>query len=133
MENQGTININGVDFPIEGERNVLEVIRKANIEVPTFCYHSELSVYGACRLCMVDINGGNIQASCSTPPEAGMIIKTHTEQIRKIRKVKLELLLANHDVSCPSCARSNNCKLQDLSRRLGVNEKRFKKNSKSLR
>lgn len=130
MENQGTININGTDFPIEGERNVLEVIRKANIEVPTFCYHSELSVYGACRLCMVDINGGNIQASCSTPPEAGMVIKTHTDQIRKIRKVNLELLLANHDVSCPSCARSNNCKLQDLSRRLGVDEKRFKKTDK---
>lgn len=130
MENQETININGIDYPIQGERNILEVIRKADIELPTFCYHSELSVYGACRLCMVDINNGNVQAACSTPPEKGMVIKTTTEQIRKIRKVNLELLLANHDVSCPSCARSNNCKLQDLSRRLGVDEKRFKKTDK---
>lgn len=121
------INIDGKDYPIEGERNVLEIIRKANIELPTFCYHSELSIYGACRLCMVEIDGNNVQASCSTPPSAGMKIRTTTEEIRKIRKVNLELLLANHDISCPSCSRSNNCKLQDLSRRLGVDENRFEK------
>lgn len=131
MSNQEYINIDGRDYPIEGERNVLEIIRKADIELPTFCYHSELSVYGACRLCMVEINGNNIQASCSTPPTPGMSIKTTTQEIRKIRKVNLELLLANHDISCPTCVRSNNCKLQDLSRRLGVDEKRFKKTDKT--
>ena len=133
MNNKNIITIDGAEYSIEGERNVLEIIRKADIELPTFCYHSELSVYGACRLCMVEINGSQIQASCSTPPEAGMVIKTTTQEIRKIRKVNLELLLANHDISCPSCVRSNNCKLQDLSRRLGVDEKRFKKTDKIQR
>jgi NADH-quinone oxidoreductase subunit G len=131
MNTQEYIKIDGQDYPIEGERNVLEIIRKANIELPTFCYHSELSVYGACRLCMVEIDGNQVQASCSTPPVAGMNIRTTTEEIRKIRKVNLELLLANHDISCPSCSRSNNCKLHDLSRRLGVDEKRFKKTDKT--
>lgn len=131
MNTQEYINIDGQDYPIEGERNVLEIIRKANIELPTFCYHSELSVYGACRLCMVEIDGNQVQASCSTPPSAGMKIRTTTEEIRKIRKVNLELLLANHDISCPSCSRSNNCKLHDLSRRLGVDEKRFRKTDKT--
>jgi NADH-quinone oxidoreductase subunit G len=130
MSNQEFINIDGQDYPIEGERNILEIIRKASIDLPTFCYHSELSVYGACRLCMVEIDGNNIQASCSTPPAAGMKIKTTTSEIRTIRKVNLELLLANHDISCPSCSRSNNCKLQDLSRRLGVDERYFKKTDK---
>ena len=58
-------------MPINGERNLLELIRKADIDLPTFCYHSDLSVYGACRLCLVDIAGRGIQGACSTPPEAG--------------------------------------------------------------
>lgn len=126
MENKGFINIDGIQVPINGERNVLELIRKADIELPTFCYHSELSVYGACRLCMVEVEGMGVVASCSILPREGMTVKTTTQEVRQIRKVNLELLLANHDISCPTCSRSNNCKLQDLTRRLGVSESRFK-------
>ena len=64
-----TLNIDGIEVPIDGERNLLELIRKADIDLPTFCYHSNLSVYGACRLCLVDIAGRGIQGACSTPPE----------------------------------------------------------------
>ena len=92
-----TLNIDGLDVAINGERNLLELIRKADIELPTFCYHSDLSVYGACRLCLVDIEGRGIQGACSTPPEPGLKVRTHTEEIREIRKITLELLLANHD------------------------------------
>ncbi|MDA3944439.1 MAG: [FeFe] hydrogenase, group A [Bacteroidetes bacterium] len=130
METKGTIQIDGITIPIEDEKNVLELIRKADIELPTFCYHSHLSTYGACRLCVSDIDGMGIQATCSVPPRAGMVVKTNTQEVRQIRKVNLELLLANHDVSCPSCSRSNNCKLQDLTRRLGVDKIRFKKTDK---
>lgn len=127
MENKGYITIDGLNVPIEQERNVLEVIRKTHIELPTFCYHSHLSTYGACRLCVCDIEGMGIQATCTVTPRDGMVVRTNTEEVRKIRKINLELLLANHDVSCPSCTRSNNCKLQYLTRRLGVNTVRFKK------
>ncbi|MDD4373515.1 MAG: NADH-dependent [FeFe] hydrogenase, group A6 [Bacteroidales bacterium] len=130
METKGTITIDGMSIPIENEKNVLELIRKADIELPTFCYHSHLSTYGACRLCVSDIEGMGIQATCSVPPRDGMVVKTNTQEVRQIRKVNLELLLANHDVSCPSCSRSNNCKLQDLTRRLGVDKIRFKKTDK---
>lgn len=130
METKGTINIDGMTIPIENEKNILEVIRKADIELPTFCYHSHLSTYGACRLCVCDIEGMGIQATCTIAPRDGMVVKTNTEEVRKIRKINLELLLANHDISCPSCARSNNCKLQDLTRRLGVDKVRFKKTDK---
>ncbi|MDP4267141.1 MAG: [FeFe] hydrogenase, group A [Bacteroidota bacterium] len=132
MENNNFINIDGIDIPIENEKNVLELIRKADIDLPTFCYHSELSVYGACRLCVVEVEGMGVQASCSLPPRPNMKIKTMTEEIRRIRKVNLELLLANHDISCPTCSRSNNCKLQDLSRRLGIEKSRFKKTTKEM-
>jgi len=130
MNNQSFINIDGKNYLIEGEKNVLEIVRKANIELPTFCYHSELSVYGACRLCVIEVDGMGVQASCSLPPTAGMKVKTATKELREIRKTNLELILANHDISCPTCARSNNCKLQDLSRKLGIKKDRFKKTSK---
>src|SRR5262249_36357299 len=120
------LTIDGRPVAIEGERNILELIRKTGIDLPTFCYHSELSVYGACRLCLVDIEGRGIQGACSTPPEAGLRIRTMTEQIREIRKISLELLLANHDMRCPTCARSANCQLQSLARQLGIEEVRFR-------
>lgn len=130
MEIKKYITIDGMQIPIEGEKNVLELIRKANIDLPTFCYHSELSTYGACRLCVCEVEGAGIQATCSITPTDGMVVKTNTAEIRKIRKVNFELLLANHQISCPTCTRSNNCKLQDLGNRLGIDESRFKKTDK---
>ncbi len=127
MNKAETITINGKVVPLEGEKNLLSVIRKAGVEMPTFCYHSELSVYGACRLCIVDIEGRGIDTSCSTPPRAGMSIKTHTPKLRKMRKTLIELLLANHDTSCTSCDKSSACKLKDLAADLGVKEIPFKK------
>ena len=122
----GQLSIDGRAVTIDGERNILEMIRKAGIDLPTFCYHSELSVYGACRLCLVEIEGRGIQGACSTPPEPGLKIRTMTEQIREIRKISVELLLANHDQRCPTCARSSNCQLQNLARQLGIEKVRFK-------
>jgi NADH-quinone oxidoreductase subunit G len=126
MNTNKMINIDGREIPIEGERNLLEIIRKANIDLPTFCYHSDLSVYGACRLCLVQVEGRGLMAACSTAPEAGMKVKTTTQEIREIRQIAVELLLANHDQGCPTCGKSSNCKLQDLARRMGIEKVRFK-------
>jgi len=126
MIKNATVTIDGKDVPVEGERNLLEMVRKAGIELPTFCYHSSLSIYGACRLCLVEIDGRGIQGACSTPPEAGMRIRTNTGELREIRRITLELLLANHDGSCPTCVKSADCKLQALARRMGVEKVRFK-------
>jgi len=123
---QQFVTVEGRAIPIEGERNLLEIIRKAGIELPTFCYHSELSVYGACRLCLVEVAGRGVQGACSTPPEPGLDIKVNTPQLREIRKIAVELLLANHDLSCPSCFKSVDCKLMDVARRVGVTSVRFK-------
>lgn len=123
---QPTLTIDGRTVAIDGERNLLELVRKANIDLPTFCYHSELSVYGACRLCLVQIEGRGIQAACSTPPEAGLKVQTTTQEIREIRKIAIELLLANHDQQCPTCPRSTNCQLQSLAQRMGIKQVRFK-------
>ena len=119
------VTIDGVKTPINGSNNLLEVIRASGVELPTFCYHSELSVYGACRMCIVEIEGRGIQPSCSTPPEDGMVIRTHTEPVMRIRRMALELLLANHHGNCQTCEKNTRCRLQELAHKLGVKTVRF--------
>ena len=121
------LTINGVQVVFDGERNLLELTRKVGIDIPTFCYHSELSIYGACRLCLVDVKGLGIVAACSTAPQTGMEVKTHTEELRQMRRVAIELMLANHDQDCNTCPKNTKCKLQTIARQLGVNEVRFKR------
>lgn len=119
------MTIDGIPVEINGEKNLLELIRKVGIKLPTFCYHSELSIYGACRMCMVENQWGGLDAACSAQPRAGMEIRTNTERLRKYRKMILELLLANHCRDCTTCDNSGSCKLQDLATRFNIEGVRF--------
>lgn len=129
MNNTDYMTIDGIPTVIEGEKNVLEVIRKAGVKLPTFCYHSELSIYGACRMCMVEDERGGLDAACSAVPKPGMVIRTNTERLRKYRRMILELLLANHCRDCTTCQSNQNCKLQDLASRFQLGEIRFPNNA----
>ncbi|MBX4260581.1 [FeFe] hydrogenase, group A [Clostridium estertheticum] len=119
------------DIPVEinGEKNILELVRKAGIDLPTLCYYSELSVYGACRMCMVENKWGGMEASCSTPPKANMEIYTNTPKLRKYKKMILELLLAAHCRDCTTCEKSGQCKLQELAKQFGITKVRFSNTS----
>ena len=125
MENKQYLTIDGIPVEINGEKNLLELIRKVGIKLPTFCYHSELSIYGACRMCMVENERGGMEAACSTPPRPGMEIYTNTERLRKYRKMILELLLSNHCRDCTTCASNGKCKLQDLAMKFKITKVRF--------
>jgi NADH-quinone oxidoreductase subunit G len=117
------------------EKNVLSILRKNGINIPTFCYHSELSTYGACRMCVVEDDRGRIFASCSETPREGMKIYTNTPRIQHHRKMILELLLASHcseKTDCTTCHVNGHCSLQTLSQQLGVRFIRFKNNKKEL-
>lgn len=126
METKEYMLIDGNPVEINGEKNLLELIRKTGIELPTFCYHSELSVYGACRMCMVENAKGGMEAACSTLPKAGMEIYTNTERLHNYRKMILELLLANHCRDCTTCPKNGECRLQELSYLFGIDSIRFK-------
>ncbi|MEG2656699.1 MAG: [FeFe] hydrogenase, group A [Clostridium sp.] len=128
--NEQFMIIDNIPVEINGEKNILELIRKAGIDLPTFCYYSELSVYGACRMCMFENKWGGIEAACSTPPKAGMEIYTNTVRLRKYRKNILELLLANHCRDCTTCEKNTHCKLQELAQRFGIKEIRFENTAK---
>ena len=119
------ITIDSKKIPIEGEKNVLSLIRKAGIDLPTFCYHSELSIYGACRMCVVEDDRGRIFASCSEQPKPGMVIRTNTKRIQNYRKLIIELLLASHCRDCTVCHKNGMCELQSLAYKVGVHNVRF--------
>ncbi|WP_138263656.1 [FeFe] hydrogenase, group A [[Clostridium] hylemonae] len=125
-----TINNRKVAF--EDEKNVLSVIRKSGIDLPTFCYHSELSTYGACRMCVVEDDRGRVFASCSETPREGMVIYTNTPRLQHHRKMILELLLASHCRDCTTCRKNGVCTLQKLAQQLGVSYVRFENNKAQL-
>lgn len=132
MNKKRVIIIDGQEIPLSGEKNILEVAKKANIDIPTFCYHSDLSVYGACRMCIVEIEGRGILPACSTPPEPGMIIQTNSSRILKARKMNIEFYLANHDRDCTTCEKNLNCRLQEMASRMGIREVRFGERTEKL-
>lgn len=123
--------VDDIAVELNGEKNVLEVIRKAGIDMPTLCYHPELSIYGACRMCMFENERGGLDAACSAQPRAGMKVYTNTERLRKYRKNIIELLLANHCRDCNTCEKNGNCKLQQLAKRYDVRTVRFPNTAKT--
>ena len=122
----GHMIIDGRKVEFTDEKNVLSVIRKAGINIPTLCYHSEVSTFGACRLCTVEDERGKTFASCSEQPRDGMVIYTNSGRVKKYRKLIVELLLAAHCRDCTTCIKSGECVLQELAHRLGVQTIRFK-------
>lgn len=128
MEKYMIIDGNRVAF--DKEKNILQVIKKAGIHVPTLCYYSELSIYGSCRMCVVEDNRGGIFASCSATPKDRMEIKTNSPRLYQYRKMILELLLSSHCRDCTICEKNGKCRLQLLAARFGLTKIRFK-NSKS--
>lgn len=120
--------IDGLRAEFTDEKNILQVIRKVGINIPTFCYYTDLSIYGACRMCVVEDERGGILASCSTPPKDKMVIRTNTPKLHHHRKMILELLLASHCRDCTVCEKNQKCQLQFLARRFGLENIRFKNN-----
>ena len=127
MTDKKILYIDGREVDFTNEKNLLEVIRKEGLNVPTFCYRPDLTSFGSCRMCVVEIEGRGIQSSCTMPPEAGLKIHLNTDKVRKIRKTVLELLLANHKCECLTCDKSGNCELQKYAMEYGITEIRFPK------
>ncbi|MDR3301920.1 MAG: (2Fe-2S)-binding protein [Spirochaetaceae bacterium] len=130
MADKQFITIDGVAVEMERGLNVLEHAKKAGIDIPAFCYSPELSIYGACRMCIVEIvdqrtGRSSLDSSCSLLPKAGMVIKTNTAKLRMYRKNILELLLANHCRDCTTCDNSQRCALQGFADRYGLTGVRY--------
>jgi [NiFe] hydrogenase diaphorase moiety small subunit len=111
----------------EGD-TILDAAKRANIYIPTLCHHPLLTNSGACRMCVVEIEGTgrqNFNSACTTPVTDDMVVKTETEEIRELRRMNLELIFSERNHQCPYCEKSGNCELQALAYRLGMDRVRF--------
>ncbi len=126
------INVNNTQMQVQDEEILLTVLRRNGIRIPTLCQITGFTPAGACRLCVVEVEGKrDLITSCTYPVEPGMIVKTNTQRVIKARKAIVEMLLANHPDDCLYCERNGNCELQWLAEELHVKERRYysKKNS----
>jgi len=97
MSNDVTINVNNREYLVENGQTVMQALDKLGFHIPRLCYHPKLSIEGACRICIVEVEGApNYVTSCTAKVAEGMKIKTNTAELRKARRDILELLLDNH-------------------------------------
>ncbi len=109
-------------------QTILQVALEAGIAIPHLCYDPRLTPTGACRLCLVDIQGQpGLQTACSRLAEPGMVVSTDTEEIRSLRRTTLELLVSEHALACTTCDRDGSCRLQDYAYEYRIDEQRFPK------
>lgn len=110
-----TITIDNTELSVPENSTILEAARSNGIEIPTLCYLKEYNEIGACRICLVEIEGfDRLAPACNTVIEEGMVINTGSQRVIEARHTNLQLLMAQHDQNCLSCLRSGNCKLQKL-------------------
>ncbi len=118
--------IDGIDVAVPEGTTIMEAGDKIGAHVPRLCYHPFLSTEGACRICVVDVDGSpNYLPACATKLSEGMNIKTNSPAIRQARRDLVELMLDNHPKECQTCERDGNCELQNLAYKLGVRERYF--------
>ncbi len=121
-----TLMIDGRKVEAEDGTTILDAALKAKIHIPTLCYLPEVQAIGACRVCLVEVEGNKVlQASCIAPASDGMVVYTNTERVRKARKFSVEMLLSNHPFECLTCAKNLHCELQNLASELQIREVRL--------
>lgn len=121
-----TINVNGTDYQVDPGQTVLQACQGTGIEIPNLCWHPRTRVYGGCRLCIVEIEGmRGLPISCGTEVRDGMVIRTETDEIRKTRKVIVELMISSGEHNCMTCEMNGSCSLQKLAYQYGIEKPRF--------
>jgi len=127
------LTIDGRKIQAEAGMTILQAAQANGIEIPTLCYDPSLSKEGACRICVVEVEGARLlQAACVAPVYEGMVVHTNSEKVQKSRKINLELLWANHKHDCLTCEKAGECKLQSYAYKYGVAESRFEGKKKEI-
>ena len=121
-----TLTVDGKKITAPAGTLLIEACKSAGIEVPSFCYYPNLSLQGACRMCLVKIEKmPKLQTACTTVVGEGMIVTSDNEEVRQARKSMVELLLGNHPLDCPVCDAGGECELQDMTFSYGAAESKY--------
>ena len=122
------LTIDGVQVTVPGGTTVLEAAESAGIYIPTLCCDPDLEPYGACRMCIVEIDGmKGLPTACTTRASDGMEVRTDTEQVNRVRRTICQMLIADHPSDCLSCSSNQRCELQKVAAYLGVGEQRMER------
>jgi len=121
-----TLTVDGKKVSVRKLSTVLDAVRKLDIPLPTLCHHPDLTPYGGCRLCVVEIKGlARPVTACTTPVNEGMEVTTTNSKLEQLRKTTLELILSDHPNDCMVCEKAGDCVLQELAYFYGIKENRF--------
>ncbi len=121
-----TLTIDGKDVTVPEGTSVMRASMEAGIQVPKLCATDMVDAFGSCRLCLVEVEGRNgTPASCTTPAMDGMVVRTQTERLKKIRKGVMELYISDHPLDCLTCAANGDCELQDMAGAVGLRDVRY--------
>jgi NADP-reducing hydrogenase subunit HndD len=121
-----TLSINNTRIEVPEGTTILAASKQMGIHIPTLCFVEGLQAVGACRVCVVEVEGArNLVASCSMPVAQGMKVFTNSRKVREARRAVVELLLSEHNGECQTCDRSNDCELQALAAELGIREIKY--------
>ncbi len=124
-----TLTIDNEKVEAKKGETVLSAAKRVGIDIPTLCYLKEINEIAACRICLVEVEGQrNLQPACVFPVAEGLVVKTNSNLLRRVRRSTLKLLLANHNRECLTCFRNKNCELQDLTEELGIDKVLFEPN-----
>ncbi|TCQ03745.1 NADH-dependent [FeFe] hydrogenase, group A6 [Serpentinicella alkaliphila] len=121
-----TLTIDNVKTEVPKNYTVLEAAKTVNIDIPTLCYLKGINEVGACRVCLVEVQGfKSLQTACVLPVQEGMVVRTNTQNLRQTRREVLELALASHNRDCLTCNRNTKCELQNLVEELDIKDVTF--------
>jgi len=127
VDNKINLTINGKNVSGRPGLTILEAARENGIDIPTLCYIQDMLPIGACRLCVVEVEGSRtLVGSCHTPIAEGMVIQTHSPKVIATRRVLVELMLASHPDACLVCDKANICELRKIAADLEVGLPRFR-------
>ncbi|MCX7709112.1 MAG: NADH-dependent [FeFe] hydrogenase, group A6 [Clostridia bacterium] len=122
------LKIDGLDVSVPKDTTILQAAKQLNIDIPTLCYLKGINEVGSCRVCVVEVEGWRgLHPACVTKVSEGLVVKTATKTVREARQNILELIMANHNRECLSCARNTNCELQKLCNDAGIGDTTFEK------
>lgn len=122
------VTINNMNVEVQEGTTILEAAKMVGIDIPTLCYLKDINEIGACRVCVVEVEGTDkLVAACNNPVTDGMVINTNSPKALEARKANVQLVLSQHDCYCPTCVRSGNCTLQKVANELGILEVPYKR------
>ena len=120
------LTIDGLAISVPEGTSIMRAAALSGTDIPKLCATEDLEAFGSCRLCLVEIEGRNgFPASCTTNVEAGMVVRTQTDRVAKLRRNVMELYISDHPLDCLSCPSNGDCQLQDMAGAVGLREVRY--------